>query len=147
MYIIAFFADKGTPKTGLTPTVTVYDLSDNSKSVDAKDMTEVGEGGYKYNFTTRDVSTAYYVICDSVTLTGGDRYAVSDIEASTLADTLEDSTTLLQAIRIILAATAGITTGFPSKKVYFRDVADSKNRITATLDKKGNRTIIVLDGD
>ena len=146
MYISVYFSDSGTPKTALAPKVTVYKVSDNSKVVDAQAMTEIAEGFYKYNFTTRDVSEAYVYICDSVTLTGADRYAVDDIAASTLGDVLEGTTTLLQAFRVILAAVAGKSTGFGSKDVYYRDVADSKNRIAASLDRKGNRTDITLDG-
>lgn len=146
MYIPAAFFENGAPKTGLTPTITIYDLSDNSKVVNAKNMTEVAEGGYKYNFTTRDITKSYYVICDSVTLTGGDRYAVSDIEVSPLSAVLEGTTTFTNALRIILAAVAGLSTGFGSKNIAYRDVADSKDRIVGKLDRKGNRTGITLDG-
>lgn len=147
MYITAFFTSGGSPKIGLSATITVYDLSDNSKVVDGAAMSEVAEGFYKYNFTTRDVTKAYSVICDSVTLTGAERYAVTNIAESTLADVLEGTTTFIQAVRIILSAVAGKSLGFGSKNVYFRDVADSKNRITAVLDKRGNRISMSHDGD
>ena len=64
MIISAYFTDSGAPKTGLSPTVTVYDLSDNTKDVDAASMTEVGGGFYKYDWSGFDSSGDYTIICD-----------------------------------------------------------------------------------
>ncbi len=60
-----------------------------------------------------------------------------------LDDVVEGALTLRQMIRIILAAVAGKSTG---GGVNYRDLADTKNRIAATVDGNGNRTSIVLDG-
>jgi hypothetical protein len=51
-----------------------------------------------------------------------------------------------QAMRILLAALAGKSSGGGTVTLTFRDVADSKARITATVDTSGNRTAIVRDG-
>lgn len=82
MWISAFFNNSGTPTTGLSAIITIYKVSDSSKVVNSTAMTEVAEGFYKYNFTTRDNTEAYTYICDSVALAGTERYAIGDIEAN-----------------------------------------------------------------
>lgn len=61
------------------------------------------------------------------------------------ADAVETSWTLRQAMRIILAALAGKASGLDTTSVVFRNVADTKDRITATVDANGNRTDVTLD--
>ncbi len=61
-------------------------------------------------------------------------------------DVIEGSLTLRQAIRIYLAALAGKSAGGGTATITFRDNADSKNRISATVDSDGNRTAVTLDG-
>jgi len=60
-------------------------------------------------------------------------------------EAVEGSVTLRQAIRLLLAALTGKSAGGGSASVTFRDNADSKNRITATVDANGNRTAVSLD--
>ncbi len=78
--------------------------------------------------------------------------AKADIATSSeLADAVHDEViegtlTSRQLMRIFLSALAGITTGGGTVTVNFRDDADGKNRIVATVDVNGNRTNIVLDG-
>lgn len=62
------------------------------------------------------------------------------------AKLLEDTLSRDDALRIMLAALAGKAGGGGSPNVYFRDVADAKNRIEAVVDANGNRTSIMLDG-
>jgi len=75
MILTAYFAEGGTPKTGLSPTINIYDLTDNSLVVSAVVMTEVAEGFYKYDFTTYSSSKQYCFICDSVILDANERYS------------------------------------------------------------------------
>jgi hypothetical protein len=63
-----------------------------------------------------------------------------------LDDVLEGTLTFRQAQRILLAVLAGISTGGGTSTVNFRDVANAKNRVVATVDNKGNRDAITLDG-
>jgi tetrahydromethanopterin S-methyltransferase subunit F len=63
-----------------------------------------------------------------------------------LDEVVEGTITLRQAIRLCLSALAGKSTGGGSATLTFRDIADSKARITATVDVNGNRTAIVRDG-
>lgn len=61
-------------------------------------------------------------------------------------DVVEGSLTLRQVLRIVLAAVAGKSSGFPSGPAIYRDNADTKPRITATVDANGNRSVVTLDG-
>ena len=63
-----------------------------------------------------------------------------------LDEAVEGSLTLRQVLRILLAALAGKSTGGGSGTINFRDQADSKNRITATVDVNRNRTATTVDG-
>lgn len=80
--------------------------------------------------------------------------AVGDIPTATqnatgvldLANAIETGLTLRQAIRLATAALAGEVSGAATTEVTIRNaVADSKNRIVATVDADGNRTSIVTD--
>jgi len=73
-----------------------------------------------------------------VTLTAGAIDAIVD-------EVIEGSTTLRQALRLILATAAGKSSGGGTSVVTFRDMADSKNRISASVDANGNRTSVTRD--
>ncbi len=60
-------------------------------------------------------------------------------------DGVESSWTLRQALRIILSALAGKVNGAATTTINIRDMADSKNRISATVDGDGNRSAITRD--
>lgn len=95
MYITATFIKDDVPQTGLSPTIDIVDLSDNSLIVDAGSMSHVRKGLYKYNFSSYDPWKTYGIICDGgVTMVGYGRYAytVNDsVELSEMSDELEDS--------------------------------------------------------
>ena len=61
-------------------------------------------------------------------------------------DAYEGALTLRQIVRIRLAASAGKADGLAGTTVHFRDQADAKNRVTATVDASGNRTAVAVDG-
>jgi hypothetical protein len=61
-------------------------------------------------------------------------------------EVVEGTITMRQAMRLLLAALAGKSSGGGSAILIFRDIADSKPRITATVDINGNRLAIVRDG-
>lgn len=82
---------------------------------------------------------------DAMTLTAGERNSVADALLDR-ADSIETGVTLRQAERLALAALAGKLSGAATTSVVIRNaVADSKNRITATVDSSGNRTAISTD--
>ena len=59
---------------------------------------------------------------------------------------LESPLSLADALRVILSFAAGKLSGGGTATRYFRDVADSKPRITATIDTSNNRSAVTLDG-
>lgn len=63
-----------------------------------------------------------------------------------LSNGIETSITPRQAIRLILAASAGKISGAATTTVVIRNVGDSKDRITATVDSSGNRSAVTTDG-
>lgn len=77
-----------------------------------------------------------------------------DLEASSFStylldeEDIETGLTLRKALRLIAAATGGKASGLSgSTAVYRSAVADTKDRITATVDADGNRTLISYDLD
>jgi len=62
------------------------------------------------------------------------------------ATELESSITREQALRIMLSVLAGSATGMTSATTLFKSVDGSKDRVSATLDEGGNRTITARDG-
>jgi hypothetical protein len=60
---------------------------------------------------------------------------------------VETGYTILQALQAILAFAAGKSSGGGTTSVAFRDMADSKDRIAATVDSSGNRTAVTVNKD
>lgn len=61
------------------------------------------------------------------------------------ANGIETGYTVRQAGRLLLSASAAKLSGALTTTIAIRDVGDSKDRITATVDASGNRTAITLD--
>ncbi len=61
------------------------------------------------------------------------------------ADGIETGWSLRQALRIIFSVLAGKANGLSGTTVTFRDVNDSKTRVTATVDSVGDRSALTLD--
>jgi hypothetical protein len=70
---------------------------------------------------------------------------IDGVPAAVLAAVVENSKTVQDFLRIIKAAVAGKASGGGTTTIVFRDDADSKARITATVDANGNRTAVTLD--
>ncbi len=65
MYITHVFRNSGSPASGLTPIITIYDLSNDQIVVNKAVMTEVGLSGiYKYNFTAYSPLRQYTWLAD-----------------------------------------------------------------------------------
>lgn len=81
--------------------------------------------------------------------------AVSDIPTAAqnaaalldLSNGVETSITPRQALRLILAASAGKLSGAATTTITIRNVGDTKNRITATVDSDGNRSAVTTDAN
>lgn len=73
MFVTTFFTQSGTPKTGLTPKLDIYRVSDDSLIVSSQNMSETGGGWYKYDFTQYVRGVEYVMVCD-----GGATLAISE---------------------------------------------------------------------
>jgi len=71
--------------------------------------------------------------------------AASEIATATVGATIEGTETLQGVLRLIRAATVGKLSGAASTTVTIRDAADTKARITATVDADGNRLAVTTD--
>jgi hypothetical protein len=100
MYILSFFTDEGSPKTGLTPTIKIRDVSNGSLLINGSSMSEVGDGFYRYNYAAYDSEKDYAVVCDGgISLNDADRYVyagnenyVDDISSGVWAEELNSYT-------------------------------------------------------
>ena len=62
-----------------------------------------------------------------------------------LSSSLEGDMSVIEGMRLMLAALAGKLSGAPSGPIIIRDVNDTKARITASVDANGNRTSVTVD--
>lgn len=74
-----------------------------------------------------------------------DNTAVSAANIWDLPDGVEANLTPRQALRLAVAVMAGKLSGAPSGPIVIRDLADTKDRVTATVDGAGNRTGVTTD--
>lgn len=58
---------------------------------------------------------------------------------------IEAGVTQAETLRLILAVLAGKLSGAPAGPIVIRDVNDTKDRVTATVDANGNRISVSLD--
>jgi hypothetical protein len=62
-----------------------------------------------------------------------------------LVNGVEAGLTPRQALRLFAAALLGKASGLETTTAVYRDTGDSKDRITATVDVDGNRSVVTLD--
>lgn len=85
--ITVHFTNAGTPTSGLTPTVNIYELDAvnpaiNTLIVTAGSTTEIGTGWYRYDFLTYDPTKNYiYTFDGGAGLTAPDRYKIGGNES------------------------------------------------------------------
>lgn len=103
--------------------------------------------GYKFsNLVDVATSTQNVVTGDLSSLV----VPTANANASALLDLvngIETNVTLRHAMRLVLAALAGQLSGAGSETVHIRDVNNTKDRITATVDLNGNRTAVTVDAN
>lgn len=71
--------------------------------------------------------------------------ATNQIRDSVFNGVVENSVTFLSLFRGCVAALLGKASGLATTTATYRDNADSKNRISATVDSSGNRSAVTLD--
>ncbi len=69
----------------------------------------------------------------------------SDIATAVLDGIVEGALTLRQVQRLLMSFGFGKTRDFQSNTPKFRDLADTKDRISAVQDTDGNRTSVTVD--
>ena len=77
--------------------------------------------------------------------------ALNDPTVAAIADGVwdevaEGALTARQLLRLFLAVLGGKSAGGGTATITFRDNADGKDRVTATVDANGNRSAVSLDG-
>lgn len=95
-----------------------------------------------------NVITSSAINTDAITSTGLAASAANEIADAVFdrADAVETGLTFRQAMRLIAAAEAGKLSGAATTTIIIRNaIADSKDRITATVDASGNRSAITVD--
>lgn len=75
----------------------------------------------------------------------GDIPAAAANAAAVLAAVIEGTLTLQENLRLLNAVLLGKASGLGTGTVAFRDLADTKPRVTATTDASGNRSALTLD--
>jgi hypothetical protein len=60
---------------------------------------------------------------------------------------VEGTITVVQLLRLYLSVLTGLSGGGNTGTVRFRDLADTKDRVVATVNSSGDRTSVTLDGD
>lgn len=115
-------------------------------------------GGFKKFFniaTPASTMDALTLVATATALTtNNDKtgYALTSSERNATADALLDRAagvetgfTLRQALRLVLSSVVAKLSGAATTSVAIRDINDTKDRITATVDANGNRTSVSTD--
>jgi len=125
----------------LAPTVAARTLD-----VTATGAAGIDFGNVENQGTTVGLSgTTIKAVTDAGTLTSGERNSVADALLDR-TNGIETGSTPRGALRLMLAALAGKLSGAAGTTVTFRNaVADSKDRIVATVTADGNRTAVTTD--
>jgi len=92
MWILASFTQGGVPALGLVPLVYIRDVETSVLVISGAVMAEKGDGFYGYDFSAYIPSRDYSIMCDSVTLSGVERYTYSTSgEYNEVLDSIEST--------------------------------------------------------
>jgi hypothetical protein len=155
----ANYVTEGSVAAGGTPTTTVFrtDLTEQNNTFDNQTLLFVSGAltGQSTPIETYSVTNGTITVGDPLTAapTAGDAFVIlpdhvhplGEIADAVLDDAVEGSETLRQAVRLIRAAAVGKLFGAATTEITIRDAADTKARITATVDSDGNRSAVTTD--
>lgn len=169
--LFVYDSTTGAPKTGDSANLTPYVSKDYGAvtvlaTTTATEMDATNAKGW-YSFTlaqaetsgdallfTGKSSTANAFVVGALIYTDPPNFSALSLDGSgkvdaslllDLSNGVETSWTLRQALRIILSAIAGKASGLATTTATYRDMADTKNRISATVDSSGDRSAVTLD--
>lgn len=172
---VSFYAydstDHITPKTGLSSFTVYYSLNNGAAAamttptVAEKDATNM-PGWYHLAIDETEMVSSEGELSLDIKTSGMDNVpskvdiignttkevydavaALNDISvANIIAGIADGSYDLQEMVRIMFAALSGKSSGGGTTTLAFRDAADSKDRISETVDSTGNRTSVTRDG-
>jgi hypothetical protein len=153
-------SDGFSPATGKTIPVVISKngAAFGNPSAGATTATEIALGWYYVDLSTTDTGTAgplivrgtestmdpaevlYHVVDDKTGL----RLSAAGVD-DLWDDVVDGTTTARQSLRLTNAVLGGKLAGGGTGTEVIRDLADTKDRVTATVDASGNRTAVVRD--
>lgn len=133
------WANVGSPTTSLALTGTTIATTQKVDIETIKTNPVVNAG--TITFPTTQTLAA---VGSAMTLTSGERDSIAAALLD-LADAIESGITTRGAIRLMLSSLAGKLSGAATTTITIRNVGDTKDRVTATVDSDGNRTAITTD--
>lgn len=138
-YVIGQFSIEA--RSALRPTTADRTLDVSAGGEAGVDWANIGNPTTVQNLSATNIDADQVVasVTAAVTLTAGERNSIAD---AWLARVVEGANTLGDAIRLMLSVLTGKSSGGGGATIVFRDLADSKNRISATVDGNGNRTAV-----
>lgn len=153
MNILTFFTKNLNPILGLTPTIRIRDILDNSLVITDDLMIEVGDGWYKYDFSGYNENLLYAIRCDGgSTLTGSERYTYAGNDVGAFGNIIKRILGLSQENYRIFnptyvtknrqsCMTAGTIKTYPTANDCENDTnALATYEVTATFNKQAEMT-------
>lgn len=116
-----------------------------------EDTTLAGAGPESYYINVKCTGVADFEATHQIVPVWATAAAVAALPADVAdavldrTDAIETGWTLRKALRIILAVLAGKASGLDTATAIFRNVTDTKDRVTATHDGDGNRSAVTTD--
>ena len=129
-----------------------YDISaaTGSGGLWSGDFPVIANGFYVYQFRIRTGATPDFSDSLIFSLKGYWNGSIFTTSSQILNEEVDNDGTaisLRQAIRLILSILTAKTSGGGTTTLVFRDINDTKNRLSVTVDANGNRTaVITRDG-
>ncbi|WP_025322256.1 hypothetical protein [Deferrisoma camini] len=139
MILMVDSTDHVTGKTGLTLTVEISKDGGAFTTI-SPTVTERGNGWYAVSLAATDTDTVgdLVVRCTATGADPGERVLV-------VRDLGEGSYSDQDLLRLMAAVLFGKSSGGGTNTMTFRDLADTKDRVIATVDASENRTAMTLD--
>ena len=137
--------DAATTKT-LTVSLAKADESSYTDITSGVTVDEIGSGTYKILLATGHIDTegeGMIMVEETDCITQFYPILVKCEPIETLEP--ESGYSVTQLIRLMSAALLGKLSGVGTGSLAFRDINDSKDRISATVDGAGNRTVVGTD--
>ena len=100
-------------------------------------------GAYAVNLTGANNNISDVMNLNSTSLRSANSAGL--IQGNISDQIVEGNITTQQVLRLILSTLGSKVTGVTTSTETFRDTADSKDRVTVTLDANNNRTSVTLD--